>query len=300
MAMPSKTDINPATGKAYAVNPSSGVWDDNYWATQVEPALKSQYGSSSSGGGGTTIDPIAQAQKMLEFTRTANQPVIASLQATIPTTQQKYSTLSSGFDQAISSSQARYDQLIKDVTARSTQNVTEEFGKRNIPVSSGIYGQSVAKATEPQMAQLGIEREATLSGLQQQKALTGIEGIAAEQSINQAIAQLQAGDPASAVQSALAAIQAQQTANYQNRSLAIQEAEANKPTADSYVAIGNDYVLNKTTGQITPINQILGGGVSSGGPTKQSTEQVAAIPIASAPGGKKIYQDVKTGKTFIQ
>lgn len=38
--MPSKTDINPQTGKPYAVNPATGVWDDNYWANQVEPALK--------------------------------------------------------------------------------------------------------------------------------------------------------------------------------------------------------------------------------------------------------------------
>lgn len=42
--IPSKTDINPSTGKAYAVNPSTGVWDDNYWANVVEPDLKRQYG----------------------------------------------------------------------------------------------------------------------------------------------------------------------------------------------------------------------------------------------------------------
>lgn len=29
---PNKSDINPATGKAYAINPSSGVWDDNYFS----------------------------------------------------------------------------------------------------------------------------------------------------------------------------------------------------------------------------------------------------------------------------
>lgn len=45
--MPNKTDINPATNKAYAVNPESGVWDDNYWANTVEPQLKTQYGTSS-------------------------------------------------------------------------------------------------------------------------------------------------------------------------------------------------------------------------------------------------------------
>ncbi len=41
--MPSKADINPATNKAYAINPQTGVWDDNYWANTVEPSLKAQY-----------------------------------------------------------------------------------------------------------------------------------------------------------------------------------------------------------------------------------------------------------------
>src|SRR5690606_14277060 len=43
--MPSKNDINPATGQPYAVNPATGVWDDNYFATQVEPMLKKQFGN---------------------------------------------------------------------------------------------------------------------------------------------------------------------------------------------------------------------------------------------------------------
>jgi hypothetical protein len=48
--MPGKGDINPATGKAYAINPSTGAWDDNYWANTVEPALKAQYGGSQADG----------------------------------------------------------------------------------------------------------------------------------------------------------------------------------------------------------------------------------------------------------
>lgn len=52
--MPSKTDINPATGKAYAINPSSGVWDDNYWANVVEPQFRSANPSPSVSSGGTT------------------------------------------------------------------------------------------------------------------------------------------------------------------------------------------------------------------------------------------------------
>lgn len=50
--MPGKGDINPETGKAYAVNPATGNWDDNYWAQVVEPQLKSMYGA----GGGTGVN----------------------------------------------------------------------------------------------------------------------------------------------------------------------------------------------------------------------------------------------------
>lgn len=44
--MPNKGDINPATGKAYAVNPATGHWDDNYWAQVVEPMLKQKFPKS--------------------------------------------------------------------------------------------------------------------------------------------------------------------------------------------------------------------------------------------------------------
>ena len=63
--MPDKSSINPATGKAYAINPSSGVWDDNYWANTVEPQLKAQYGSS--GGGIDTANVPAFNQPTIDL-----------------------------------------------------------------------------------------------------------------------------------------------------------------------------------------------------------------------------------------
>lgn len=41
-------DINPKTGKAYAINPGSGNWDDNYFAQN--------FGGASQGGGGGSSD----------------------------------------------------------------------------------------------------------------------------------------------------------------------------------------------------------------------------------------------------
>src|SRR5436190_22792065 len=53
----SKTDINPATGKAYAVNPSTGNFDDNYWANVVEPSLRGG-GGGGDGGEGNPVDQL--------------------------------------------------------------------------------------------------------------------------------------------------------------------------------------------------------------------------------------------------
>lgn len=41
--MPAPTDINPTTGKAYAINPATGNWDDNFFAQN--------YGGGGGGGG---------------------------------------------------------------------------------------------------------------------------------------------------------------------------------------------------------------------------------------------------------
>lgn len=59
--MPGKNDINPSTGQPYAVNPETGVWDDNYWANVVEPQLKAMYGGGDSGGGGNPADELIKS-----------------------------------------------------------------------------------------------------------------------------------------------------------------------------------------------------------------------------------------------
>ncbi len=63
--MPTKNDINPATGKPYGVNPNTGVWDDNYWSNVVEPKLKAQSGSSGSSTPSAS-DILGDAKKKLQ------------------------------------------------------------------------------------------------------------------------------------------------------------------------------------------------------------------------------------------
>jgi hypothetical protein len=47
------SDINPATGKAYAINPDSGVWDDNWFAKT--------YGGSSNGESTQSYDDLLKS-----------------------------------------------------------------------------------------------------------------------------------------------------------------------------------------------------------------------------------------------
>ena len=59
--MPSKFDINPATGKEYGINPATGVQDDTYWSEVVEPNL---------GGGRSAAGPdLSQVPSALGFAK---------------------------------------------------------------------------------------------------------------------------------------------------------------------------------------------------------------------------------------
>src|ERR1051326_2412506 len=100
--MPSKSDINPATGKAYAVNPSTGVWDDNYFANVVEPQLRGGGGGASSSGNFSVggIDPLAAARAAQQLQIEANKPAIETLTTQKGSLEDKYKALLDSITQA--------------------------------------------------------------------------------------------------------------------------------------------------------------------------------------------------------
>jgi hypothetical protein len=162
--MVQKTDINPQTGKQYAVNPATGNWDDNYWANTVEPKLIQQ-------------DPFALAQKTIQLQQQANQPAIQTLQGQVDPLKQRYSTLLDSIK--------GQQKVAEDAQTLATNN---ELGRRGISADSGIAEQQQASAQRPIAQQ--YENLAANTGVQQEHDLGGIA---------QAIAQLQSGAASSGI-----------------------------------------------------------------------------------------------------
>lgn len=151
--MPNKGDINPQTGLPYAVNPQTGQWDDNYWATVVEPALKGgggQMGGQQSYGGGGSNDVLGLASQIASFGQQQTADVKNSLQE-------------------------RYKSLLDQVG----QQASRELGARGIPISSDsaqqfIQGRQLPYAVEQnsQLAQFGYDNnQAALQAALQQLQL---------------------------------------------------------------------------------------------------------------------------------
>lgn len=202
--MVSKFDINPQTGKQYGINPQSGVQDDNFWATQVEPKLIQQ-------------DPVALAQRQIKLQQEANQPAINTLQGQVDPLKQRYSNLLTSIK--------GQQKVAEDSQTLATNN---ELGKRGISADSGIAQQEQASAQRPIAQQYqGLSAQ---TGLNQEHDLGGIA---------QAIAQLQSGAAQTGISQGLNLFQGYQQADQAAQQLALQREQANMKSApDPYMKLG--------------------------------------------------------------
>ena len=226
--MASKSDINPATGKPYAVNPATGVWDDNYWANTVEPSLRQAAGSS----GGNFGDIAATALKMYQE---AAQPAISSLEASIPEIQASYGQERTRLASTQTSLEARYDTLISQLTGNQakeegrTQTATSnELGRRGISAQGGLFDKTINEALSPvtqyytgQINTAGLSREDAIRQLQDTIASLVSQETTATRGVRNSIGQLQSATSGEAIQSALSmySLQSQAQENALNRSL---------------------------------------------------------------------------------
>lgn len=173
--MVQKTDINPATGKAYAVNPASGVWDDNYWANTVEPGLKRTDPTAIAKA--QSEQAINSARQIRDFNIESNQPAIQSYEASKAPLQDRYKNLIA----SIKGNQ----QVVEN---RQTTTTNNEMGRRGISSDSGVYQQEMTNALNPITKQFtGMEADALTS---QNIDISNID---------KAIALLKTGDPSAAI-----------------------------------------------------------------------------------------------------
>lgn len=256
--MPSKTDINPSTGKAYAVNPSTGNWDDNYWANTVEPSLRAQNGQSSSGlpsvasqssytsGPAQMQDPVKLAQQLIQTQQEANKPAISTLQGQIDPLKQRYSDL--------------IDSIKAQGTVASNyaqQSASMDLGRRGLLPQSQEGQQALSNALLPVQAQT-------------QGAL-GQTGVAEQGDINtiqNAIAALQSSNPSAAVQSAITAY------TNQNQVIPYGGGLYNLATGKQ-IAGGGGSPLTLNTGNTTPV---AGASATTSAPTTR-------VPLQQIFGG---------------
>jgi len=114
-------------------------------------------GAGVSGAGvsgmGNWQDIVRQAQQMAQQ---AIQPQVQALEAREPQVE------------------SRYQQLLQDITQTTRGAATAEFGRRGIPLSSGIVESTVGQRLAPQIAQAGVVKEAGLSDIQQ--AIAALQG----------------------------------------------------------------------------------------------------------------------------
>lgn len=192
--MPAASDINPKTGKAYAVRPD-GVWDDNYFAQN--------FGGGSSGGG-SQEDTIRRA---IEMQKEANKPAIQSLEASIPEIQTGYKQQKEQLEAEKSPLKERYDNLLNSIkgnqtTAENRQTVTtrNELGRRGITSDSGLFEQTVTNAVNPITQQYtsmykdtALQGDTAMRELVNRIANLGTQETAETRAVRNAIAQLQAG-----------------------------------------------------------------------------------------------------------
>ena len=238
--MPGKGDINPATGKQYAVNPATGNWDDNYWALTVEPQLKQKYGVSQAAQSiQNPMDLVKQAQ---EYQVQQNQPAIATLQGQEKSLQQQYSDLLGSVTQQGNVS-----------IDTATRNQNGFLASRGIYSQGGIGGDIVSNA----QAQANTAAGANEAAVQQQGA-SEINQLAAQ------VAGLQTGNVPGAL-------------GFSSNIAGLQEALAQQQLTNQRPFPSNGPVYDPATGKF--INQPIVGAPPTTPVTPSGTNPTPTTPV---------------------
>lgn len=183
------------------MGPSPGDLASNPGLTN--PVTQSGASGATAGGTGGLNDIISAAKELTKFQTEQNKPVIASLEAQRDPIKQRYAAL---LDQ-IKGNQKTAEQRESTAAAR-------EFGRRGIPLSSGLYDETITERLNPitqqytnLYAQTGAGQESDLLTLARQ------------------IAELQSGAPGQALSQAFQFGNYQQGAQQLASQIASQQAQ---------------------------------------------------------------------------
>jgi hypothetical protein len=251
--------------------------------TDRNPIQETRYQELLKSGAGGGSDIASSAAQLLKMYQEANKPAVESLQASIPEIQNKYAQTGQYLQKQVGTLDERYKNLLSSITgARDTSvqnvetNTSQELGRRGISAQSGLFGQTVNKATQPvqqafagDISNLGVSQQSALDTLMNMISGNTQSSVESQRSVQNAIAQLQAGAGQSSVTGALQQYQAQQAATeaQKQRDLQLQIAQMGQggsSNQDRYITIGDGaMLLDTSTGQIIENKKSFAG--SSGG-----------------------------------
>jgi hypothetical protein len=192
---------------------------------------------SSSSSSAPQTDYAAIARQQLQLQQEANKPAIESLQASIPEIQTATKAAQSTLEASKTPLQARYQSIIDQLKGRETTetaqvstNLSQEYGKRGILPSSGMFQQDLAGKTS-QISQnyggaikdVGLSQEQDLMDIANKIAQLPLDETEKTRAVQNAIAQLQAGASSTAITQALQQYQFGQQQSQQSAQFNTQE-----------------------------------------------------------------------------
>ena len=186
---------------------------------RAKAAFESSGGFNISGrtSGPTNLDFGQTVGRALELQRSAVQPAVQSLQASIPETTQRFTQQREQLGAEKAPLQERFKNLLADIKGQGkvreeaqTRITSGELGKRGIVGSSTLAQQEIQQAVDPIRASvqgatrdIGLEQEGALRQLQNQISNLLPQETEATRAITNAIAQLQAGAGQQGISTAL-------------------------------------------------------------------------------------------------
>lgn len=199
-------------------------------------------------------------------------PAVSSLKEGIPLVQQQFGLQGSYLQGQQEPLKARYDNLLNSIlnqgsqmTNQATTNLATEYGKRGVPLQSGVFDQNLANIVNPikqnvmgQYTTASLGRESDLAQLQNLIAKNPIEQAQAENQIRQAIATLEAGAGKDAITNALDMTKWSDKLAIDRETLQnnLQIAKLQNETKQQVTQVGDKYyVFDPSSGNLSMIGQ---------------------------------------------